>query len=132
MKAFIKKAGLVIASLVASAEAAANNGDFCSGLPNVAPNSWLVGVNDQNVAEKQDIIDALKLMSSNGFEIKNIIDYETSHDVVIMLTFKAEGLDSTKQTAERDRVIGGLVGLNGISVYCDHISHPFPSVGISN
>lgn len=130
MKSFVQAACVSLA-LFAGSSQAAQTADVCEGLEDVAKNSWLVSINEEDAADKKGIMDALKLMSTYGFDIRGSIDFESGNDVVVFLYFDQTGFsaDPAQGDQRRRSVIGQLVDIEGITVRCNYISTTQPVVG---
>ena len=121
----------VLASLVAlGLSNAAMAADPCTG-PEVAKNSWLISVNEEDQSSKQDILNVLKLLSKGGFKIGSIFDFSDDADVVLATNFKEDYYaDPERADFVKNSVLDELQTLEGVTIRCNGIMRTLPAIGV--
>ena len=132
MKSFMLLSCFLISTLASNAMAETRS-DPCTGA-GVAPNSWLVRVNDGDQSTREDLLEALALMSTSGFSPSQMTRAnEDERSVIIHLTFNETYFSSRSEGRKiKENVLLQLRLLSGMKIYCDYIMQPNPRIGVGN
>lgn len=94
--------------------------------------SWNVVINNNNSSDKSDIINALKVIGTGGFNANKLLSFGVE-TIYVHLSFDRSYYEDKK---EGQKVLTNglvkLVSLKGIVVECDALSTPLPGITIRN
>lgn len=123
---------LVIASAVVFGMAGqALAEDPCQDAEGVVMNRWLVSLNKEDASSKEDILDAIRLMGKGGFQVRNFYSYPDDNSITASFSFSPDYYYDQDQAKEvKNNVLGKLVEIDGVKIYCDSIVYPTPAIGV--
>ena len=135
MKNSLKSAALIAFLLVPSMSKVAFGGEIpdCRDTPEVkyGKDSWNVTVNSDDSSDKSDILGALKIIGTGGFNANHVLTFG-DESIFVNLVFDR----SYYQGEEANKVLldslKKLVSLKGVIVECDALATPMPSITVRN
>ncbi len=115
---------------LSSAAFAGSYEDQCVG-PNVVENEWLVSVNHEDQASKQDIVQTLGLFTEAGFSGSLLFVIPEEGYINYHLKFDPDYFENWDDAeAHKNAVLGMIAGTAGNIIECNGIVGPLPAIGI--
>jgi hypothetical protein len=97
-----------------------------------AQDSWNVVINNNNASDKSDIINALKVIGTGGFNANKLLSFDTETIYVHLIFDRSYYEDKNEGQKVLTNGLIKLVSLKGVVVECDALSTPLPGITVRN
>ena len=105
----------------------------CSDAQKVLPNSWIIMLNQNDQADREDLLAALRTLATGGFAVESIIPVSVP-GILLVTTFDPSyyGTDTAAALRARDGALGALAALNDTVIECNGRVESFLGITIRN
>ena len=125
---------MVVAVLASGSGAASTRGTVpdCSDAEQFVSGSWILIVNEAEQSGRDDLLAALRALSTGGFSVDGM--YPADPALVIVTTFDPGYYGDNTQAAfaARDGALTALATAQGVTIHCNGRVGPFPGITIRN
>lgn len=121
---------LSLLTLFCSAPLLAENAsvDPCRGTK--VENQWLLTINEQDAASRENLLETLRLLAAPGFSVKQVFSFSAPSLLIVM---KFDPLYSSEPGASsrlKEDTLAALLAIPGTRLECDGIATINPAIGV--
>ena len=120
--------------LASQAHAAPVTSDPCVS-PSVAPNNWLISVNENDAATREGLLKTIDLLATGGFTLQNVFAYESTITPAktFVVTFDPTYWgDAGRATQVKNQMLAAISAIPGNGIECNAYVYPAPAIGVRN